>query len=232
MYISLMRLRRSISPDDIAELSGTDGYQIHKLIWKIFSDGPARKRDFLYRYESARGWPTFYTVSERKPVDPNNVWDIRTKRYEPRILKGAKLSFMVRVNPVRSKRDDHGCQHRHDVIMEAKKRIGFKELPQDKRPHVATLVHESGMSWLKAREGEYGFCVKDDKENPSVRADGYYQHKLYKGKGAFPIAFSTLDFTGVLTVADKDVFVEKCLFGGIGPAKGFGCGLMLVKRFP
>jgi len=32
------------------------------------------------------------------------------------------------------------------------------------------------------------------------------------------------------SVADPAIFVEKCLFKGIGPAKGFGCGLMLVKR--
>ncbi len=32
------------------------------------------------------------------------------------------------------------------------------------------------------------------------------------------------------TVTDPVAFVEKCLFGGIGPAKGFGCGLMLVRR--
>ncbi len=32
------------------------------------------------------------------------------------------------------------------------------------------------------------------------------------------------------TVIDPAIFIDKCLFDGIGPAKGFGCGLMLVRR--
>jgi len=34
---------------------------------------------------------------------------------------------------------------------------------------------------------------------------------------------------GKLKIDDKDRY-KKALFQGIGPAKAFGCGLMLVKR--
>ena len=40
---------------------------------------------------------------------------------------------------------------------------------------------------------------------------------------------STLDFSGLLTVTAPEKFLS-ALYGGIGPAKGFGCGLLLVKR--
>jgi CRISPR system Cascade subunit CasE len=39
----------------------------------------------------------------------------------------------------------------------------------------------------------------------------------------------TQDFSGVLTVADPEIFV-KSLYNGIGAARAFGCGLMLVRR--
>jgi len=50
---------------------------------------------------------------------------------------------------------------------------------------------------------------------------------LYKKQGR--ITFSTLDFSGILGVTDPGQF-RNTLFNGIGPAKGFGCGLMMVKR--
>jgi len=230
MYFSLIRLRRDVSPGDAASLCRGGGYQMHKLIWNLFSDGPDRRRDFLYRFEKVKRLPTFYTVSDREPVDTSSVWDIQTKRYAPKINRRDRLSFTIRVNPIRSKRDENGCQHRHDVVMEAKKQMDFREMPQDERPHIATIVQDAGFAWIKAREKEHGFFVGGDEEKPGVRADAYRQHKLFRGKGAQPVTFSTLDYNGILTVTDPDTFVKETLFSGIGPAKAFGCGLMLVRR--
>ncbi len=50
-----------------------------------------------------------------------------------------------------------------------------------------------------------------------------------KRNGGKQVSLSTLEFNGVLTVADPKLFLET-LYEGIGPAKGFGCGLMLVRR--
>jgi len=230
MYFSLIRLRRDVSPKEVVALSNGDTYQVHKLIWNLFSDGSERRRDFLYRYEAIHGWPTFYTVSAREPNDPSNLWKIQSKEYSPKIAKGDRLAFSLRVNPIRSKRDGNDKQHRHDVVMEAKTRLGFKALPLEQRPHIAVLVQEAGVSWLQSRETELGFTVDESEGKQAVRADGYVQHRLSKGKGAKPVTFSTLDFNGVLEVVDPDRFVGKSLYEGIGPAKGFGCGLMLVKR--
>ncbi len=253
MFFSMIRLRRDISPKEVAGLVIGDVYSLHKLVWNLFSDDPDRKRDFLYRYESVKGWPTFYTVSAREPEDSSGLWEVSPKNYEPRLSKGERLAFKLRVNPIqhdkkerteaeieawRASRKARSLKEklptkkriRHDVVMEAKTRLNFKEMPHDKRPHVATLIQEAGVAWLKARETEQGFLVEDDKEKPTVRADGYCQHRLFKGKGAKPITFSTLDFNGILTVTDPDTFIEDSLYNGIGPAKAFGCGLMLVRR--
>jgi CRISPR system Cascade subunit CasE len=58
-------------------------------------------------------------------------------------------------------------------------------------------------------------------------ASAYQQHLLRK-KGNTNIRFSSIDFAGNLTVTDPEKF-KQVLFSGIGPAKAFGCGLMLVK---
>ncbi len=97
---------------------------------------------------------------------------------------------------------------------------------EGKRFDLSDIVQVHGLRWLKERAATNGFSISPN----GVRVGGYQQHKLFKGKGNNPITFSTLDFNGILTVTEPDVFVEKCLFEGIGPSKGFGCGLMLVRR--
>ena len=44
-----------------------------------------------------------------------------------------------------------------------------------------------------------------------------------------PDTFNLLDFEGVLTVVEPGLFID-ALNIGIGSAKAFGCGLMMVKR--
>lgn len=230
MNFSVIRLRRDVSVNDIVNLTRNNVYQLHQLIWNVFSDNPDRDRDFLYRYESVRDRPTFYTVSARAPNDPSGLWNIQSKQYSPRVSRGERLAFSLRVNPIRSKRDENDKQHRHDVVMEAKVRLGFKDLPYDKRPRMADLVQEAGVSWLKSRQNDLGFVIKDDGQEPAVRVDGYVQHILFKAGGTKPIKFSTLELNGILTVIDPETFVSKSLYEGIGPAKGFGCGLMMIRR--
>lgn len=221
MYFSLIRLRRDIQPRDLAVITKGDGYQIHKLVWNLFADQPDQPRDFLYRHESVGGWPTFYTVSAREPQDLNGMWEVTPKEYRPRLERGQRLGFTLCANPIRSKRDVDGRQHRHDVIMEAKrvkKERGEAIVLQD-------IVQEHGSRWLIERAEVNGFGVQQE----HLRVDGYRQHKFFKGKGHRPISFSTVEINGLLTVTDPEPFI-KCLLTGIGPAKGFGCGLMLVRR--
>lgn len=218
----MIRLRRGISPRDITDLTRMNGYQAHQLVWNLFADLPDRKRDFIYRHEAVNNWPTFYTVSKREPVDTAGMWEILPKEYNPHLRASQRLGFTLCVNPIRSRRDENGKQERHDVVMDAKLKLKKDEKSFD----LPDIVQEIGLRWLEERSASHGFSISPK----GVRVDGYQQHRLFKGKGNKPITFSTLDFNGILTVTDPDVFVEKCLFDGIGPAKGFGCGLMLVRR--
>ena len=85
-------------------------------------------------------------------------------------------------------------------------------------------------SWLANKGEANGFELVYDKKIDRLKfqAESYRWHNLAK-KGE-TAGFSSVDFEGVLNVTEPETFVNKCLFNGIGPAKAFGCGLMLVRR--
>lgn len=236
MYFSRITLREDAHLSQDFWQVFRDPYTLHQSIWRLFADHADRRRDFLYRLDQEGQKPVIYTVSERKPDSIAGMWRIETKDYRPKIMAGMQLAFMLRVNPVRTKRDEKGRQCRHDIVMEAKTQLKDKKYQEDNRngrKSVSVIAQEEGGYWLLKRAEKYGFAIKSDHllndDIGRIRVDCYQQHRLSKGNGSKPILFSTLDFAGVLTVTDPASFIET-LYKGIGPAKGFGCGLMLVKR--
>jgi CRISPR system Cascade subunit CasE len=85
--------------------------------------------------------------------------------------------------------------------------------------------------WM-AKQGErHGFNLAvDEYDQCKLQNSAYRWHALTKkaDKGEKP-GFSSVDFTGELEVGDPNLFID-VLYNGVGPAKAFGCGLMLVKR--
>jgi CRISPR system Cascade subunit CasE len=84
-------------------------------------------------------------------------------------------------------------------------------------------------TWLIEKGKTKGFTVVQDEKKKRLmfQAVGYQWHSLpKKGRTA---GFSSVDFEGEVEVIDPTSFIET-LFTGIGPAKAFGCGLMLVRR--
>ncbi len=222
MYISRIALRpERFRVRDIASLAESNEYARHRTIWKFFSYGQKRTRDFIYRSDIERGRPIFYTVSSRPPVDESALWEIRTKVYTPKISVGQRLAFKLRANPVHTKRDDDGRQHRHDVVMEAKTILREK----GERRSAVEVMQEAGYEWLNSRAEKNGFFV----QKGSVRVDGYRVERFVKGRQRMRVSLGILDFSGILTVTDTDALLD-ALYGGIGPAKGFGCGMLMVRR--
>ena len=223
MYMSRVKLLPEAVLDKSFNNVGSS-YNIHRLVWSLFSKGPDDERSFLYRQESDGTVPKFYIVSENEPKDESGFWDIDVKSYEPVLRPGQELSFSLRANPIVSKRDENGKQHRHDVVMDEKFCMKKENSGKDNYSHVSEIVQQKGVEWLQKKAENSGFSIEEEQ----VRADGYCNHIFYKPKGKHNISFNTIDFTGVLTVTDPELF-QKVLFKGIGPAKGFGCGLLMVR---
>jgi len=196
-------------------------YRTHQQLWKLFPNGKSGKRTFLYRKELATSKSFFIIVSVDEPVEDGSIWQVDTKQYEPKLTVGQQLAFSLRANPIKTKRDENGKQKRHDVVMELKRKT--ENLPMQK------LEQSAGGEWIKSRSNRNGFELKEN----SLIVSGYRQHHLFKKKKPDEkkddIRFSTLDFTGILKITDVEIFTNM-LYKGIGSAKGFGCGLMMVKR--
>lgn len=229
MYLS----RITIKPDAVKSKEflrvAAGPYQIHSMIWELFSESEDQKRDFLYRVDTNNGKPVIYSLSQREPSNLSTLWKVETKPYNPQISVGMTLEFTLRVNPVitrtaPTKNGVKGKQSRHDVVMDAKKRIR-EEKGDNADFSMNELVQQEGFRWLNTRSERCGFSIREG----DVRVDAYGQMNFMQGKKGKKITISTLDYNGVLTVTDKDKF-EEALYHGIGPAKGFGCGLMMIKR--
>lgn len=223
MYMSRITLRPDAGRDShFWRLAAGQGQQDHKFLWQIFSDGPDRKRDFVFRRsDDARGAMGYLTVSARRPQE-DGMWRTEVKPYQPKLRLGQRLAFSLRVNPVVSRRDQNGKQQRHDVVMDAKKTLEANKLPREQWPRQSVLVQEAGARWLAERAQGHGFQVMPEQ----VRAEGHHQVSFRKGSRV--VSLSSLDLDGFLTVTDPSRFVET-LYGGMGPAKGYGFGLMLVR---
>ena len=221
VFISRVKLRKNATDEKEFWNHIGGAYKLHSLVWDLFTDGPERDRDFIYRQDLVGGLPAFYCVSAREPNDRCGVWHVETKPYAPVIKKDQRLAFMLRANPIRTKRDDQKKQHRHDVVMEAKTLLKQRQEPYPPEPEI---VQQAGFVWLATKGESNGFSLCEGE----VRADGYTQHRFVKPKGKHAVTLSTIEFNGLLTVTDPALFVP-ALFHGLGPAKGFGCGLMMVR---
>lgn len=229
MYFSRITFNPQVSATQLAQTICADTYKEHQALWRLFDANPDAKRDFLYRQTQQQGRVKYYVVSEREPVDSSGVWLVDAcQTYDPKLTKGQELFFSVRVNPVVTvsiKVDEkQSRKERHDVVMREKKRIDYKNLPKDSRPLEQEIVQQTCIPWLVQRAETLGFSVQAN----TLLVDGYQQYESY-AKGKKPISYSTVDFQGVLTVTDPERF-KQTLFQGIGKAKAFGCGLLLIKR--
>jgi CRISPR system Cascade subunit CasE len=206
-------------------------YADHQWLWRWFPAESGSARDFVFRRHDVEGTPGFYVVSKRPPEARLGDWQARTRGYAPQVSAGEQLSFELRANPaVRHGRD--GKSKRHDVVMEAKRQLLAERGVQrwadlagessDARPALYDLVQRRCGAWL-ARQGERcGFAIDAD----SLRVEAYQQHKESKDR---QLQFTTVDFSGELTVTDHTAFAA-ALATGIGHAKAFGCGLLLIRR--
>lgn len=131
---------------------------------------------------------------------------------------------------------DDGGVRRDDLVMRAKHQLaqrlghmGRKEIPQNGRPPLYALVHDAVSNWFRGDEANEGVAARNGFcANPAqLRVNGYRQHCMRRKQT--DIQVSTVDISGLLTVREPERFVT-ALHNGIGKAKAFGCGLMLVRR--
>jgi CRISPR system Cascade subunit CasE len=217
-------------------------YGDHQWLWQFLTAAPGTPRDFLFRRrDGANSMPGFYVVSARKPQSFSDAWQVESRAYDPQLQEGQHLAFELRANPVVT-HTVNGKSRRDDVVMQEKKRLlaehnfeRWADWPDtdNAKPALYELVQARCMDWLERRAEQCGFRimareVHDENEVRLVktaRVDGYTPHRIERKD----IRFTTVDFTGEIEVLNAAA-CRKTLLKGIGHAKSFGCGLLLVRR--
>ena len=196
-------------------------YDSHRALWQLFGDHADRKRDFLYREIAPL---SYLCLSQRPPKDNKGIWSIISKPFAPKLDHGNRLLFSLRVNAVRKTRDEKGRQLRHDIVQHARTRLQAKGVPPEDIPPRPILAQTEGKAWFLNRQESFGLNLEEE----TFMIEGSSRHTFYKknsGKGQL----NFLDMRGFARVTDADRLMQT-IKKGIGPAKGFGCGLLLIQR--
>jgi CRISPR system Cascade subunit CasE len=255
MYLSRIELTPAIAEySQLGAILKDRSYGMHRLLWDVFS---TQKR-FLFREEntqdqlnSSRHLPLYYVLSEAKPASDSPIFKIESRLFSPQLNVGDQLAFKLRANPtIARKVEGKKNSQRHDVVMDAQRQflmaackargLSCSEKKSDLRAllfnhpdfqnhaqrkefsdSLDTAIETAAVDWIKKRGITHGYVLN------SVEATGYRWNALpEKDRKA---GFSTMDYEGVLTVEDPELFLQM-LISGLGPSKAFGCGLMLIRR--
>jgi CRISPR system Cascade subunit CasE len=190
-------------------------YELHRRIWRLFPSEPGETRrdadgqraGFLFRVEENRpGRPARALVQSRRTPQPaEGIWLVATREFDPQPSTGQRLAFLLTANPIKNVKDqqlEHKPGKRRDTC------------------RVPLIREEEQRAWL-ARKLEGAAQIE------AVTVLPHQPTFFRRGNRAGKLV--TVTFEGVLRVDDPVALVNR-LLNGIGPAKAFGCGLMLVRR--
>ncbi|MCM5704064.1 type I-E CRISPR-associated protein Cas6/Cse3/CasE [Larsenimonas salina] len=231
MYLSSVRLDlNALSRAELFDVLDGGAYTAHQLLWRLFPDVPEGERPFIFRQEmeedangKSAGLPRFYVGSSRPP-EAVDGFEVQCKPFSPQLARGERLAFRLRANPTVAKPAGEGRRsHRADVLMDA--RYPFLKGERTSQACVEAM-DTAARDWLARRAENLGFTLP---ATPEVGA--YRQHTLSKKEGGQPIRYSSVDYEGLLEVTDP-ALLNETLRDGIGRAKAFGCGLLLLRRVP
>lgn len=226
MYLSKVSILQSRqASQELIKLGKNGSYASHQLLWKLFTEED--KRNFLFREEiSENGSPEFFILSKNKPsVSVGNlseIFNIRTKEFNPQLIKGQRLAYKLRVNPTVCKKNEDGKNKRHDVLMNAK--FHARQLPGSNKQKIKVAMDNAAHQWISASRRLEQWGIQLD-SLPEIEC--YTQHHSHKKTGN-SVRFSSVDFQGVMTIKDPSLFIDQYQ-KGFGRAKSMGCGLMMIR---
>ena len=240
MYFSVITPEERLLRQAAHELAQSS-YAEHQWLWKFFPSSADQTRDFIFRRHELEQMPRFYVVSQRPPTAFSEAWQVQSRVYDPQLQEGQRLSFQLRANPVITKTNNARKSQRHDVVMQAKKQLlaeyGLSKeakwadwKDESNKPLLYELVQKRCAVWLDGVSKRNGFeiaLMDEEGLQRKLQVDAYEQSKA--GKRDHNIRFSAVDFSGELLVTNPELF-QLALFNGLGHAKAFGCGLLLVRR--
>lgn len=221
MFLSKITLQNSPQASlELAKLANNGVYSAHQLLWTLFEG--VEKRKFLFREEiGAGGKPEYFVLSTVQPTANHAVVNVQSKSFQPQLISGQRLGYKLRVNPTICITDSEGKSKRHDVLMHAKKQLkDTTRTPAD----ISIIMQQAAHNWIADEKRLSAWGIQLDALPEMI---SYTQHKSKKRTGQ-QVQFSSVDFQGVLTIKEPEVFLSQYA-KGFGRAKALGCGLMLIR---
>lgn len=172
-----------------------------RVLWRL-----DQSKHEIYLYVVSPESPDLTHLIEQAGWPTSSTW--QTRDYTPmlgQITTGQHYAFRLVANPVRQPRE--------------------AELGGKRVGHV-TAAQQQG--WLIERAERSGFRILEAAmETPALVVSDREVKKF--SRGSTTVTLSTARFDGQLEVSDAGL-LRQVLTGGIGPAKGYGCGLMTLAR--
>ncbi|ECG8590994.1 type I-E CRISPR-associated protein Cas6/Cse3/CasE [Salmonella enterica subsp. salamae] len=211
MYLSRITLHTAqLAPSQMLHLVERGEYVMHQWLWELFPGG--KERQFLYRREELQGAFRFFVLSQEPPAE-SAILDVQCRPFAPALSVGQMLRFTLRANPTICK-----AGKRHDLLMEAKRRVKTQLDSQD----IWSYQQHAALEWLSRQGEQNGFSLRE------ASVDAYRQQQIRREKSRQIIQFSSVDYAGVLVVNNPALFLQR-LAQGYGKSRAFGCGMMMIK---
>lgn len=195
----------------------------HRLLWTLFADKPDRERGFLWRADDGQ----FLILSTQLPEDRHSLFELQTKRFEPSLARGDRLAFRLRVNAVVTRSDivdGKKRRRRHDVVMDRMKHQADAQLENESKGEWRDrCAREAAGGWLEKQGTKHGFDLLN------LHQSTYRTVRFPRPKHRAGASLGVLDIDGVLRAREPGSLLS-AVNSGFGKAKGFGCGLMLLRR--
>jgi len=190
-------------------------YDFHRHLWRLFPGEPKETRmsdeearqGFLFRIEgNPTGCPARLLLQSRRSPEPiSGLVIIGTREFHPQPFAGQRLSFVLTANPVKT-------------IIDTQR--DTKPGKTSEKCRVPLIREVDQREWLTRKLGNVA----------KVEAIDIQPHTpLYFRKGNRGGKLATVAFNGILKVSNPAQLIA-LLEKGVGPAKGFGCALLLVRR--
>ncbi len=224
MYLSklTLNLRSRLVQKELA-----NRYELHRTLTRAFSAHMAEEERILFRLEEGDHTAGAVLLVQSStipdwPLLPERylLFDAEVKSYSPRIHPGQVLIFRLLANPTKR--------------INAYPAEGTTER-ESKR--VRLLKEEEHFDWLDRKAAANGFHLLgvrsarqpdvigySRKKHTSLTADKESQEKPVQ-----KITLQAVQFDGILEVTDPEAVIS-AVRKGIGPAKGFGFGLLSLAR--
>jgi len=213
-------VRVTVGYEQLAKENIYDNYAWHKKAWTMFQHHPRLKdrnckremdkgpTPFLSRYIQKSTHAELLIVSEYSPLKPdwcgNEQWQIT--EIDESYLTQDNYYFDLYANPTKAlkKPDNNGGFTKHGR-------------------RLTLMDTQSQGEWLLRKGNNHGFQLIEEIPLRIEKPVNHYFNR--KGKQGLHIG---VRFQGALRVTDRKVFQE-AFRRGIGTAKGFGFGLLMIK---